>query len=179
MLGDRQDAGSSLSELILASKNTSTLGLHPVLLHAADDRDSSRVRPTTTWLVRVSPPKRPPPQVLPEERQDEHEDEIPSRFACVTCFQGFGSLLGIPPPCKKKLYREVRQRHWGSGWLRFRLPQNRMRVWLGTYETAEAAGYAYDQAAYKLRGEYARLNFSQPRRPPPSWVSRTGPGLTP
>lgn len=40
-----------------------------------------------------------------------------------------------------------------------RLPQNRMRVWLGTYDTAEAAAYAYDRAAYKLRGEYARLNF--------------------
>lgn len=40
-----------------------------------------------------------------------------------------------------------------------RLPDNRMRVWLGTYESAEAAAYAYDRAAYKLRGEYARLNF--------------------
>lgn len=40
-----------------------------------------------------------------------------------------------------------------------RLPQNRMRVWLGTYESPEAAAYAYDRAAYKLRGEYARLNF--------------------
>ncbi|KAK6925777.1 AP2/ERF domain [Dillenia turbinata] len=59
----------------------------------------------------------------------------------------------------KNKYVGVRQRPSGKWVSEIKDTTQKIRMWLGTFDTAEEAARAYDEAAYLLRGSNTRTNF--------------------
>ncbi|XP_014523453.1 ethylene-responsive transcription factor RAP2-11 isoform X1 [Vigna radiata var. radiata] len=60
----------------------------------------------------------------------------------------------------KNKFVGVRQRASGKWAAEIKDTSKKIRMWLGTYQTAEEAARAYDEAACLLRGSNTRTNFS-------------------
>lgn len=73
-------------------------------------------------------------------------------------------------------FRGVRQHRWPA---EIRDPNQRRRVWLGTFDTAEEAATEHDKAAVKIKGPNAITNFPNTAKeeattPPPGSDGRMG-----
>ncbi|KAK3038101.1 hypothetical protein RJ639_031655 [Escallonia herrerae] len=65
-----------------------------------------------------------------------------------------------PTKMASRKFVGVRQRPSGRWVAEIKDSSQRVRLWLGTYDTPEEAARVYDEAARALRGENARTNFA-------------------